>query len=49
VLAGVAHQVGEDLVQAVLVTGDEDRVAGQVESPVMIRAGRPRVAGHVDG
>ena len=49
VLARVAHQVGQHLVQPVLVAADQDRFAGQVQAPVMITAGHARVAGHVNG
>jgi hypothetical protein len=49
VLARVAHQVGQHLVQPVLVAADQDRVTGQVKPPVMLAPGHPRVAGHVDG
>ncbi len=47
--AGVGQQVGENLVQPVLVALDRDRFGRQVKHPAVAGAGRPRVAGRVDG
>ena len=49
VLGGVAHQVGQDLVQAVLVAADDDGLAGQFEQPAVAGGGDAGVAGGVDG
>ena len=49
VLGGVAHQVGQHLVQPVLIAADHDRLAGQFEYPAVVGGGGPGVAGGVDG
>ncbi len=46
---GVAHQVGQDLVQPVLVAADQDRFAGQFQDPAVAGGGDAGVAGGVDG
>ena len=47
--SGVAQQVGEDLVQPVLVAEDEHRVVGQFEDPAVAGAGDLGVACRLDG
>ena len=49
VLGRVAHQVGQHLVQPVLVAADQDRLAGQFQQPAVTGGGDPGVAGGVDG
>jgi hypothetical protein len=44
----VAEQVGEHLVQHVLVAGDDNRLGWQVEQPVVAGASYPGVAGCLD-
>ena len=44
----VAQQVGQRLVQPVLVTADGDRLVRQVELPPVIAAGDPRVVGRLE-
>ena len=47
--SGVAQQVGEDLVQPVLVAAGEHRVVGELEDPAVAGAGDPGVARRLDG
>ena len=44
----VGEQVGEHLVQPVLVAAGEHRVVGEFENPTVAGAGDPSVAGRVD-
>ena len=49
VLGRVAQQVGQHLVQPVLIAGHHDRLIGQFQQPPVAGGGGPGVAGRVDG
>jgi len=46
---GVAQQVGDHLMEPVLVPAHQDRFPGQLQDPAVRRSRRARVAGRVDG